>query len=105
MFPVWDDIVDCLKYRLCSPERLRSPFRLDYLQTVDIIFKHKRRKDRLAAVAKAIAVVRGKGELRECLLDLQWKVNEQRSWAKLFLFMTSQQQWPFFFLFVVNLLK
>ena len=49
------------------------------LQTVDIIFKHKRRKDRLAAVSKAIAVVRGKGELRECLLDLQWKVNEQRS--------------------------
>lgn len=49
------------------------------LQTVDFIFKHKRRKDRLAAVSKAVAVVRGKGELRECLLDLQWKVNEQRS--------------------------
>lgn len=30
----------------------------------------------------------GKGGLRECLLDLQWKVNEQRSWAKLFFF------WP-----------
>lgn len=29
-------------------------------QTVDIIFKHKRRKDRLAAVSKAIAVVREK---------------------------------------------
>ena len=67
------------------------------LQTVDFIFKHKRRKDRLAAVSKAVAVVRGKGELRECLLDLQWKVNEQRSWAKFFLFLASQQQWPFFF--------
>lgn len=43
-----------------------------YLQT-------QRRKDRAAAVAKVIAVVRGKAEMRECLLDLQWKVNEQRS--------------------------
>lgn len=63
-----------------------------YLQT-------QRRKDRAAAVAKVIAVVRGKGEMRECLLDLQWKVNEQRSWAKLFLFMAGQQQWPPFFSF------
>lgn len=60
---------------------------LDSLLTVDIIFKHKGRKDRRAAVAKAIAVVREKGELRECLLDLQWKMNEQRSQAKLLLFL------------------
>lgn len=59
----------------------------DSLLTVDIIFKHKGRKDRRAAVAKAIAVVREKGELRECLLDLQWKMNEQRSRAKLLLFL------------------
>lgn len=43
--------------------------------------------------------------MRECLLDLQWKVNEQRSGAKLFLFMAGQQQWPpfsFFFSFFLS---
>lgn len=86
----------------------------DSLLTVDIIFKHKGRKDRRAAVAKAIAVVREKGELRECLLDLQWKMNEQRSRAKLLLFffftffllfLTSQQQWPPLFFFLSSFLS
>lgn len=79
-----------------------------YLQT-------QRRKDRAAAVAKVIAVVRGKGEMREFLLDLQWKVNEQRCLSQAFfflsLFMAGQQRWPPFFFFLpfflsaVNLLK
>lgn len=43
---------------------------------------------------------------RECLLDLQWKVNEQRRLSQAFLFLASQQQWSrFYFFFSVNLLK
>lgn len=60
-----------------------------YLQT-------QKEKRQTCCCSQSHSCGQGKRELRECLLDLQWKVNEERSWAKLFLFLTSQQQWPFF---------
>lgn len=97
----------------------QSAVRLDYffplktcpkfisLQTVGIIFKHKRREDRFAAVSKAITVVRQRTAEVGCLLDLQWKANEQRIWAKLFFFWPASSNsllfFPLFFSIFVSI--
>lgn len=104
-FQPWDDIVDCHEYRPCSPEWSKSPFRLDSLLTVDIIFKHKRRKDRLAAVAKAIAVVREKESWENACWICNGKWMNKEVEPSFFSFWPASSNGPFFFLlFAVNLL-
>lgn len=87
--------------RPCFSRAAEGPFQAGLPSNSGHYLQTQRRKDRAAAVAKVIAVVRGKAEMGECLLDLQWKVNEQRSWAKLFSSWLASSSGPLlFFLFL-----